>query len=201
MKRRLVVVISLIEITSLATLFLLLGQDGPPGKIAVSLVFFLPIAFGLHVFEEFIFPGGASDWFRIHRPQYAAAYTESYLFKVNALPLVLSVLVSLGAFDYKGGYSFFGIRAWLAFLFFLGLNALFHIRSTIQAKQYSPGLGVAILLYVPLAIISFIYLVSTGVVDVFSAIVCVAVGSLIQPILDYIKDRSLIREGQQHLVP
>jgi hypothetical protein len=201
MKRRLGGVIALIEIVSVTALLFLLGQEGLPARIGVSLVFFLPIAFGLHVFEEFIFPGGASDWFKIYRPQYAKAYTESYLFKVNALPLVLSVLVSLGTFDYKGAFSFFGIRAWLAFLFFLALNAVFHIRGTIQTKQYSPGLGVSIVLYIPLAIISFTYLLRTGVIDIFSAIVCVAVGSLIQPVLDYIKERSLEKEGQQHVIP
>jgi hypothetical protein len=201
MKRKLGGVIALIEVASVAILFLLLGLEGIPSKIGVFLVFSLPIAFGLHVFEEFIFPGGASDWFRIYRPQFAKAYTDSYLFKVNALPLALSILVSLGTFDYKGGYSFFGIRAWLAFLFFLALNAVFHIRGTVRTRRYSPGLGVGILFYIPLAIISFTFLVGTGVVDVFSAIVCVAVGSLIQPILDFIKDRSLNSEGQQHVAP
>ena len=76
MKTRLGGVISLIEIASVAALLFLLRQEGLPAKTGVSLVFFLPITFGLHVFEEFIFPGGANEWFKTYRPQYAEAYTQ-----------------------------------------------------------------------------------------------------------------------------
>jgi hypothetical protein len=81
------------------------------------------------------------------------------------------------------------------------LNAVFHVRGTIQTKHYSPGVGVSITLCILLAIISFTYLLRTGVIDIFSAVVCVAVDSLIQPVLDYIKERSLKKEGQQHVIP
>ena len=201
MKTRLGAVIASIEIVSITALFFLLRQEGLPAKFGVSLVFFLPITFGLHVFEEFIFPGGSGNWFKIYHPQYAKAYTQSYFFKVNAIPLVLSVLLTFGTFDYAGAFSFFGIRAWLAFLSFLAINAIFHIRGTIETKHYSPGLVVSILLYLPLTIIGFTYLLRTGVVDIVSAIVCIAIGLLIQPVLDYIKKRNLKIEGQQQFVP
>ena len=201
MKRRLGGIIALLEIASTTVLLFLLGQRWLPPAIGVVLIFLLPITFGLHVFEEFIFPGGAMEWFKLYRPQYAEAFTESYLFKINAFPLILSGLVSLGAFDYRGAFSFFGIRAWLAFLFFLALNGIFHIRGTIQTKHYSPGVVVSIVLFIPLAVISFIYFLGAGVVDIFSAIICVAVGSSIQPVLDYIKRRNLTNSGQQRVTP
>ena len=87
-RRRLGVAIAWIEIASLSSLPFLLGQRGLPPANGVLRVFLLPITFGLHIFEEFIFPRGAMDWFKIYRSQYAKAYTETYLFKVAALELV-----------------------------------------------------------------------------------------------------------------
>ena len=197
MKTRLGLVIALVEITSAAFLLLLLGQQNLPAEFGVALVFLMPITFGTHVCEEFIFPGGGSDWFKAYHPEYVEAFTESYYFKINAIPLVLSFLVSLGAFNYAGGFSFWGVRAWLAFLSMLGFNVIFHIHGEIKTKQHSPGIVTAILLYVPLMIISFIYLLGTGVVDIISAILCLAAGSLLQPALDYLKKRSL-KKGEKH---
>ena len=118
------------------------------------------------------------------------------IFKINAIPLVANVLISLGAFDYRGGYSFFGIRAWLAFLCILAFNALFHIRGAIQTKRYSPGLVAWVVLYLPLTILSFTYFLKMSMVDIFSAIICAAIGSSFQSVLDYLKKRGLKKEGQ-----
>ena len=106
------------------------------------------------------------------------------------------MLVTLGTFDFAGGFAFFGIRAWLAFLSFQALNAIFHIRGAMLTKQYSPGMSVSILLYLPLTVVAFTYLLRAGVVDIVSAIVCIAVGLLIQPALDdQIKNRNLKTAG------
>jgi hypothetical protein len=191
MKTRLAGVIGLVEIASGAALWLLLRQKGLPSHAALVLVFLLPVAFGLHVTEEFIFPGGAADWFKAYRPRYASAFTPSYLFKLNALPLVGSFLVCLGAFDYVGGFSFGGVRAWLAFVSLQGFNAAFHLRGTIELRRYSPGLVTGVLLYLPLAVLGFACLVHTGVVDLLSAVVCLLIGAVFQPVLDLIKERRM----------
>ena len=191
MSRRLCGVIVVIEIASIAALLFLLRQAGLPPKFDLVLVFCLPITFGLHLFEEFIFPDGGADWFKLYHPEYMEAYTQSYFFKINAIPLVWALLVTLGTFDFAGGFTFFGIRAWLAFLTFQAINAIFHIRGSFKTNQYSPGLVTGTLLYLPLTIISFTYLLRAGVVDLASAVVCIAVGALIQPGLDRIKRRSV----------
>jgi hypothetical protein len=196
MKTKLFSAILLIEIASVSLLLFLLSQKGLPAKIGVTLVFLQPIIFGLHVFEEFIFPGGYVDWYRSHSPQLADALTPSYLLRINVIPLVASLLVSLGSFDYISTSSFGGIRAWLVFLSFLSFNGLFHIRGAILAKKYSPGMVSSIGLYFPLTIISFIYFLKTGAVDVFSGIVCIVIGSSFQTILDYLKKRILKKKGQ-----
>ena len=191
MKTKLGCVIAIVEIASLAALLFLLRHNTAGSHAAVWLVFALPLAFGLHVFEEFVFPGGASDWFRSYRPQFTAAYTPSYFFRINALPLVLSLGVSLGAFDYRGGFSSAGIRAWLAFVCIQGFNAIYHIRGAIETRNYSPGMVSGILFYLPLAVFSFAYLIRTGTVDVFSAIGCLLVGAISQSLFDRIKERAV----------
>jgi len=176
MKTRIGIVIILIEIASIAALLWFLNLGGMPEGFGRSLVFLLPIAFGLHVCEEFIFPGGAIQWFKQYHPEYAQAYTESYFFKVNAIPLALSLLVAFGTFDFAGGFS-----------------TIFHVRAVLETRKYSPGVGTSVLAYLPLAVFSLIYLLQTGAVDIFSAIVCISVGSCIQPVLDYIKKRNMVQ--------
>ncbi|HVM73140.1 MAG TPA: HXXEE domain-containing protein [Anaerolineales bacterium] len=192
--------IGLIEIVSVSALLFLLRQPGLPARFGVILAFLLPITFGAHVFEEFTFPGKGSDWFRAYHAEYAQAFTDSYFFKINAIPLALSVLVTLGTFDFAGRFGFWGIRAWLAFLCMQAFNVGFHIRGAIKlkSKQPSPGMPSAILLYIPLTLISFYYLLKTGTVDIFSAAICIAIGSLLQPALDLIKKQGT---KEKQLVP
>jgi hypothetical protein len=191
MKTKIGIVITLIEIVSLLLLFSLLKQSGLPDKIGVSLIMLLPITFGCHVIEEFIFPGGFIEWNKSYRPHFAGAMTTSFLFRVNAIPLGVSVLTTLGAFNYMGGYSRGGICSWLAFMSILAFNAIYHIWGAFRTKQYSPGMATGILLYIPLTIYSFIYFLRMGAVDIFSAIGCLAIGLVFQSVLDYIKEHML----------
>jgi hypothetical protein len=64
-----------------------------------------------HVIEESYFPGGGMGWFKINKPEHREALTEDYFYKVNAVPLVLSYFVYLGAFTYENDYSFMGLWA------------------------------------------------------------------------------------------
>jgi len=193
MKTKLGVVVVLVEIASVAGVLFLRGQRGLPAPATVLLVFSLPMAFGLHVCEEFIFPGGAGDWFKAYRPQYADAYTPSYFLRINVLPLVAAVLVCLGAFDYRGGFSFAGIRAWLAFVSLQGFNGLYHLRGTLESRRYSPGLLTGILLYLPLTLVAFASLLRSGAVDFISAAACLLFGLGSQRMFDLLKERRLQR--------
>jgi hypothetical protein len=193
---RLVGIIAIVEAVLVTALFFLLGQHGVPTKAGIVLVWLVPMAFGLHVAEEFAFPGGYPNWHKAYSPKLAEALTPSYLLKVNAIPGALTILVALSVFDWAGGYTFFGIRAWLVFLSLLGANGLFHVRGAIMTKRYCPGMVKSAAIYLPLAVVCFAYFLSTGVVDIYSAIVCLAVGALFQPALDYLKARSL-KKGTQ----
>jgi len=183
-------IIAITEFASLAVLLILVRQKIVPDKVGILLVLLLPIAFGLHVTEEFIFPGGFISWDNIFRPKYTDTPGSFYI-KVNAIPAVASLLLALGAFDYRGKYSLFGIRGWLAFLTFLAWNACFHLRGAVRTRRYSPGMVTGFLLFIPLTIASYINFKKVGVLDSLSTVLCMVVGLAIQPILDFVKNRGL----------
>ena len=169
MTTRLLGILGLID-AILATLLLqiLLRQTVFPGQKGVVLVWCLPIAFGLHVFEEFAFPRGLGEWSKDHRPQIADSMTTAHFYRINAIGGAATLGVALGAFDYARGYSFMGIRAWLAVLAWVAFNALVHIRGTIESRRYSPGTVTSVALYLPLAVGATAYFLRQGAVDVVS---------------------------------
>lgn len=185
-RKQLGAIIALTELASLLLLFTLIHQDFMPGRMETLLVLLLPIVFGLHVIEEFVLPGGFIRWDNIYRPQFTDTPGSFYV-RINTIPGVGSLLLALGSFDYNGHYSAVGIRAWLALLTFMTWNAVFHFRGAVQTRRYSPGMATGLLLFVPLAIISYVYLLSSGVVDGVSAGVCVVFALSVQPVLDYLK--------------
>ena len=189
-RTRLSRVTALTELASLTFLLVLIKQEIMPDKVGVLLIFLLPITFGLHVTEEFIFPGGFIRWDNIFRPKYADT-PGSYYVKVNAIPGIASLLLALGAFDYAGNFSPAGIRGWLAFSTFLTWNAFFHVRGAVHTGKYSPGMVTGLLLFVPLTITSYIHFTRAGAVDSLSVALCIAVALVIQPVLDFIKSRGL----------
>jgi len=178
------------EVATSMFLLLLLRQRVVPDALGILLVFLFPISFGLHVMEEFIFPGGFISWDNVFRPTYTDT-PGSYYVKVNAIPGIATMLVALGAFDYAEKYSVFGIRGWLAFLTFMAWNAVFHIRGAIHTRRYSPGVVTGTLLFIPLAILSYIHFRNSGVIDNLSVVLCVVVALTIQPVLDFIKRSGL----------
>jgi hypothetical protein len=157
-----------------------------PGGAGYILIFFMPIALALHIFEEFVFPGGGEEWFKKQNPQFARAYTDKYFFRVNAFPLILATLTALGVFDYNGSYGN-GIYAWFVFLFFFVQNGIFHLRANIKNKQYGPGLITSIVLYFPLAVFSLVFFLTHDIVNILALIPCLAISALIQPVIDRIK--------------
>jgi hypothetical protein len=180
MKIKLFAAITLIEAVLITLLLFFLTQEMLPDKVGVTLVWIQPIAFGLHIAEEYVFPGG-----------FASRMTPSYPFKINAIGGIASALLSFGAFNYLGSYSFVEIRGWLFVMSALAFNGLEHIRGAILTKRYSPGMVTGIVLFLPLAVISYAYFLRNRIVDIPSALVCIALGSLAQPVLDFFHKRKI----------
>jgi hypothetical protein len=124
----------------------------------MKILYWLPaICVGLHVFEEFVWPGGFLPWYRAYRPELAASLTVRFIIIVNVLLLLFALL--LAAF---GANSSRGVSAWLALMAALACNGIFHVRGMIRSKQYSPGVATGVLLYIPLCAWGYWFFVAGG---------------------------------------
>ncbi|HEY4282796.1 MAG TPA: HXXEE domain-containing protein [Chthoniobacterales bacterium] len=124
----------------------------------------LTIAALIHIFEEFVFPGGFKAWWMAYRPEIAASVTNRLLFNV-----------AFATQARRGN----GAAAWLALAALLAGNAVFHIIGSIQTRRYSPGMVSGILLYIPLAIYGYFYFLRNGWVSVPAALVATILGGFL----------------------
>jgi len=196
MNTKLLGIIVAIEVVVVACIVLLSRLPVFPSTTALAIIWLLPVAFGLHVIEEFALPGGFAEWYRGYRPQWAKRITTGYLLRINVVGAAACLLMPLGAFDYRGGYSFGGIRVWCILTAAMALNGMLHLLGTIQSRRYSPGLVTGIAAYVPLLAVAVAYLVRTRAMDFASAILCIVVGCVLQPVINLRHDRALRRMQQ-----
>lgn len=146
-------------------------------KIIAVLLWILPVSLCLHVIEEFIFPGGFIKWYHNYRPKFATV-TPSYYLKLNTVAIVASFILAITT-NGRNGY-----RAFLIVCGYLSCNAIFtHIQGAVKTRQYSPGIITGSFLFLPLTVISYVYFLKTGTVDLFSAIICLVVSPLFELVL------------------
>jgi hypothetical protein len=136
----------------------------------MMLPWLLLLAASLHIVEEFAWPGGFGDWYRRYRPDLAASITSKFLFRINALLL----LVCLGAGVLGVGRQ--GAALWLTLAALLGSNGIFHIQATVRGHAYSPGVITGTALYLPLLIGGYWYFVTRGLASGPTAMVALALG-------------------------
>ncbi len=129
------------------------------------------VAASLHVFEEFVFPGGFREWYAIYRPEIASSLSVRYLVVVNAILLAVCALVAVA------GPSPNGTANWFVLTSILFWNAIFHIRAAIRMRRYSPGVITGVVLYIPLAVVGAFVLLQNKLVPWFVALGCFLVGS------------------------
>lgn len=189
--KRLVAGMFVVDALEIALAAWLLKQPFIPDRLSLILAFSFPVAFALHVTEEFVFPGKGEDWFRLYRPELASRYTEAYFVKVNAIGVACAALVPLGLFDYRGGYSFGGAAANLTFASAMLANTYYHTRGSLETKKYSPGTITGVVLYLPLAMALYAQLLRTRAVNGVVALICLALGSQLQRALDWNNERAL----------
>lgn len=140
-------------------------------KNVILLLWALPIAFGLHVFEEFIFPGGLPQWMIARGRRKAPKKPRSglYYFILNGAALVGALILALRP-------SVRGLHIYVGFVAVMAANAVSHIRGAIQKRQYCPGIVSGGVLLLPLFVLSNCYLLFAGKLDWLSAVVNVCVG-------------------------
>lgn len=123
-----------------------------------------------HIFEEFVFPGGFSEWYRKYRPDAARSFTPRFAVAVNALLLAACLLVP------QIGLPPRGVALWLTLAALLFANALFHMRASLRTREYSPGVITSVVLYIPLALYGFLHFVQTGQASVGTAVGAAVLG-------------------------
>jgi hypothetical protein len=128
------------------------------------------VATVIHIFEEFVFPGGFTAWYRRYRPDAALSFTPRFAVTINALLLGVSLLIPLQ------GLGPSGVALWLVVAALLVGNALFHIRATLSAREYSPGLVTSVLGYLPLGILGYIYFLRSGRASLGTAVSSAVLG-------------------------
>jgi len=124
----------------------------------------------LHIFEEFVWPGGFSAWYRRYKPERAKSITPRFLVIINILFLIL-------CYDAGAARSQpFGPALWLTVAALLAGNAVWHLIGAMKTRSYSPGLVTGLLLYIPLAVVGYVHLLSSGTVVIGTAAVAAALG-------------------------
>ena len=70
-----------------------------------------------------------------------------------------------------------GTALWLTLAALLGINGVWHLQATVRGRRYSPGVVTGILLYVPMAVGGFIWMLSTGRATAGTALTSAATGA------------------------
>lgn len=146
------------------------------------------VAATLHIFEEFVYPGGFADWDRSYRHAIAGSITTRLHVIVNALLLVACATVGIAGMP-GGAVALGGVRyrsmlpaalavpGWLALAALLASNAVFHVLGVWRTRRYSPGVVTGVLLCMPMALYGFWHFFRAGLVSVYAAVGAACVGA------------------------
>ena len=124
----------------------------------------------VHIFEEFVWPGGFMSWYRRYRGPSISSITPRFLIIVNVILLAVCVNAAV-ATD-----TSFGAAYWIAVSAILASNGLWHLWAAIRGRVYSPGMVTGLVLYIPLAIYGCIHFLASGAVSVGGAVVALLIG-------------------------
>jgi hypothetical protein len=125
----------------------------------------------LHVFEEYGYPGGFSQYLKRRVPDLAEYVTPGFAVTINALLLCTCI---------AGTTSLTTPILKLAVAALLGINGLMHIAGAIQIKGYVPGVVTSVLLYLPLSVTAFTAAVHTSSTPVVTVLQAIAAGIALQ---------------------
>lgn len=107
---------------------------------------FLLLAALVHVFEEFVFPGGFETEFKAMLSRINLQVTNSWLIFTNLL-FLSGVVITQFSNSVFFGFTIISV----AFI-----NGLLHLGKSIHVRRYFPGVISACFLYIPLGIFSII---------------------------------------------
>ena len=145
-------------------------------SLYIILVYLFPLAFLLHMSEEFFIPGGFPKWFHLYQPQLAQPNFKTYL-KRNLIYLVSFIIVAFISAD----TNYFVINGPVIVCGIMGINAFgTHIIGAFKTHRYSPGMVTAIFLLIPISLVTYILTFTLHVTGIFGIIFGLAVGLLFE---------------------
>jgi hypothetical protein len=107
----------------------------------------LPGAAAVHIFKEYVYPGGFPDALRKLLPRATPLLTPKFHLSVNGLFFLLCLSSAfIGKSNLVLSLSVFGL---------VFANAVLHIRGAIITKRYYPGVISGALIYIPLAVYAY----------------------------------------------
>ena len=143
--------------------------------MTIERLFWFPLlAAALHIFEEFVWPGGFAAWYRWYRPDLAPTVTVRFLVTVNLALLFACVAIGVD------GPSKFGAALFLTITSLLFGNGVFHLSATLRRKRYAPGLITGVLLYLPLAVVGYATVRRLHLASIGTAVVAAILGGSYQ---------------------
>jgi len=124
----------------------------------------------LHVFEEFVWPGGFPRWYRRYRVN-TKSVTRRFLVIINT-----GLLVTLleGA---MAGNTPFGVVLLLTFSGILFSNGCWHLWASYNSRTYSPGTISGTLLYLPLPLFEYWGWIRVGRTSLWTAGAALLIGT------------------------
>ena len=144
-------------------------------KILPLLIWAMPVSFFLHAAEEFFFPGGFIAWFHRYRPKCAGTKTSHYAV-INGLGFLLILAVA-----FKLSVSHSGYGGLLIIFGMLSCNGIFtHLLGAARTRSYSPGMVTSVVLYLPLTMLSYFAVISSGRIDLASLLLYIALSPLLE---------------------
>ena len=137
-----------------------------------TLAILLAASVMLHVTEEFLFPGGFSEWYaRLIPPKTVKKNNTGFLVWINTL------MMCVCAFALYFGNTKLGCSIWYFNAAIAAANACFHLWGFIKLKAYSPGMVTGVVLYIPLFVLGTMNLVGSDGLPLSKAIIAITVAA------------------------
>lgn len=128
----------------------------------------------LHVPEEYVYPGGFSEFMRQMALPFAPFITPKFAAVFNGLFLLLCFVAALvGQKVPVFSLSIAGL---------CGINAMTHVLGAARARRYAPGLLTGVFLYLPLSVLAYYLAIRSGQLSVWQGIGSVLLGLAYQAV-------------------
>ena len=114
-----------------------------------QIYYLLLVSVILHIIEEFVYPGGFAVEFRNLLSSFNLTISNFKIVIVNILFLCLVIFTLIEQQNTP--------LISLATFYLVGLNGILHVMTSLRLRRYFPGLITGGILYIPLAVLVFVY--------------------------------------------